>query len=1626
MSRNPLFMAVVLLSLGTVAFCADAEDRDAVVRAVLSRSRELSDARFSVPLGLWKQYLRETVGEAAAPTAPVAVIAERAVYHLTVAADGAVTLGAEVRLRVFEAAHAGGVRVFAASLAWTDVTLGGKPTKLPTVDGWLCFAPDEPGEYVLTGRAPIRERGAYGGTVRASVPATVRTAMRFDSPGAWDVSLEGAAGRIVGDAQAGTHGELATPPRQSLVMSYRPPAPPIDRPPQYRLSGPVAWNIDAGRQQVAAAIDVAIVGGATDTLELRLPAGATRLNVAGPDVREVRAGAGSATIHLRGRITGQTRLSVNYDLPAGDGHLKRLAPPKLARGAWSDGHVVVTNTAGGSELLAESLSGLRQIALADIPDSAGAILAGPAVLAAEIAARDWSASVEVVDLGEFALRESIADLGCFQLMFRDDGTVICRARYEIRSRMRQFLRVELPRGARVLLARVNETPRPLSPVPGETDDCATVSADQGPWLAPVASPPSAGQRARVRGSSGGREKPSPQPSPKGRGSPAPLAPALSPHQNGGRGGQTGHGERHAPAVDAYLLPLVRSKASVKGLVSFPVEVVCVWRADGLGRRGTTAVTLPRIDLPIAYAWCETYWPEEMTVRRWAGLLEHVERFSSETAAASMDYGKAELAEGYKQDRRIRMPRIGLPGAMAPEPPPAEVVRDVQRRQAQERAGKLLLARNYYRAGKDFYDRNDYANAETALQNVRNLAPESVEATNAERLLANIKAVSGKMALKSRAEKAAGVAVKQETRLANRPLEQRQQKMLEAGFKAAREGRADEAKAQFEAAEALGEQLVRQGASSTEQHAVLREAKGKLSALRSRERQRSAELRKSLEMHRSSGDYEKALDVAKKLRQSELRLADDTDADGVVTEQEISKLAAAVTRQKYVEQRQEALQHDVKQLRTQLDRLQDLRRDLSAEGPAGQAQPGRSARRPEPAQPEATKTPTARPAKPEDQIVVLEDQARRLRGELAKEVEAFQRLPARRVPGSPPEVPPDPQPQFRPAPSGESRGGRFAAPTTRPVTLPPQELLTPGAPGPAPVPSQTPPQSRPDRADSTVERPIDELERVRELVRGRFGGGGGGGQGRAAAAGEAVRIYALRSANATEVARAVEGVLRAEGERAGRGPAELGVDARSNAMIVRGDARQQETVRQLLTSLDLEAAQTTPRVPVLGDTPVGSGLGGLQGNRGQNVAFADGHLDFQKDTDGKEADRRHWREIEARPADGGYLHGAQAGGEALGRTTRVYDIRDLVVTADAFKDSLGNKLNIQADNEKRAKDIAGLVVGSQALAGERGASSSDVQVAVEGGGNRLVVTGTEQQQRAAVDLLSSLAGNLLVGGQVLHGENIAGQRARGLVPAEGEGQPGSIGNGVSGGGGTVQTTDDDANGRLREFIRKNYAWQWERPVSGYSEALNGTAATTQPAAPSQTWSYDELVGRLRYNWGQKINVSSVNLNVDAATADRFGVTFSAGNNDLRYAVVDEAQFRTLMELDASRRAGGRAVAANPRGQETIVGTDALIANGMIVNPTFAGDRGNTLDINDNGIVLPHEQYVLIDNGAFVTVVRAGEMAHWTQRDEGVQFAEVPQDIEVPRVGALARFEKKLVKPGDDLVIRVTYLYEGDDR
>ncbi|MCY2924146.1 MAG: hypothetical protein NT031_01680, partial [Planctomycetota bacterium] len=281
--------------------------------------------------------------------------------------------------------------------------------------------------------------------------------------------------------------------------------------------------------------------------------------------------------------------------------------------------------------------------------------------------------------------------------------------------------------------------------------------------------------------------------------------------------------------------------------------------------------------------------------------------------------------------------------------------------------------------------------------------------------------------------------------------------------------------------------------------------------------------------------------------------------------------------------------------------------------------------------------------------------------------------------------------------------------------------------------------------------------------------------------------------------------------------------------------------------------------------------------------------------------------------------------------RAYDIRDMLVTVpnfigqqvnatmhdqsvqgtDFFGDAKANAAPIQDVGQRRkaAEKVARTIQSAVDPASWRELERA-VGGAIQISNGQLIVRQREDNQKKIANLLGQL--REARGARVQEGEklltqaaNVGGNNGDAEFNYTGRASDGVIninsapvsmigGNSgwVSAGRTGSQAGEALANDpEFRKFVEDNYAWANDR---------NGRAGQT-PASQPATLAYDnnDLAQRLLTNKGQKTNVTSWNVKVDERAAASLGLKFNAGNNDVRYTVVDEAQLRTLAELEASR-------------------------------------------------------------------------------------------------------------------------------
>lgn len=475
--------------------------------------------------------------------------------------------------------------------------------------------------------------------------------IHFTSEQHWDVRNAHAPGILQG-AKNGTAGILSAKAANSQVelrwAAHREPEE-KDGLPSFHTS--TAWTIEERALTARSIMDVRITGGSLDTLNLTLPTGADRIRISGADVRDTRINGSSATVFLKGRIKGATRLNIACTIPGN--HKSTMALPTigiLGGRATDGGWLTVANDLGG-QLLENSINGFEPIASLELPPEVSGLSHVAPTFFYRRESRSASVRFDLVQTAPFPLVETIADKATGHCVVRPDGLEIVKLHYAMRNNRGQFLEMKLPAGARLLSVAVEEKMR-------------TPSARNG----------------------------------------------------------------------NVLIPLPRSLQTMDGLISFPVDVAYLRKAEPLDDREQRRINLPElIGVPTAQVSLTLFLPDELQLKETQGPLEPVDDFTK--ANLELGYGFAFQALEDEEDEADPMAA----------------------------AANTELYRNYYALGLEFYKKSDFENAERYLEQAVTLGDDAKNNADAFGLLNNIKIASGTIAPTSARRSDEGAKAKYITR-----------------------------------------------------------------------------------------------------------------------------------------------------------------------------------------------------------------------------------------------------------------------------------------------------------------------------------------------------------------------------------------------------------------------------------------------------------------------------------------------------------------------------------------------------------------------------------------------------------------------------------------------------------------------------------------------------------------------------------------------------------------------------------------------------------------------------------------------------------------------------------------------
>ncbi|MCX5683119.1 MAG: tetratricopeptide repeat protein, partial [Planctomycetota bacterium] len=636
---------------------------------------------------VYEMFVRDALLGPTPPKPPEAAWLERAAWTLRAGESDEAVVEASLDVVALPGRIARHVKLLPTAVAWRDVAIDGKAAELRRADdGWFWLDNSQPGRYRVTAKATLKvdRRGDQRRLAWPTTPAAWTTAAA-ESDAAWDVRFSRASASIIG-GEKGTHGAVGLVPGDRLEVTWQKPQPPVHRAAQIETHAQVGWTLAEGVHQVRAVVDLRLWGGEVQELTVNLPQGADRVSITGPDVREVQPAGSAAHVFLRGPVTQRTRLSISYEAPRAK--TGRMALPAFSvEGASARGGTLAIGGGAGAVLLEIDSAGLVPMALHDLPDTVRGLLAAPAVYAYQAGAGAWSAQVDVVDMAEFPVRETLVDSALYTVLYRPDGHIMTKVTYEVRNRGQQYMKVDLPPGSQLLLARVAEQQKNMARGPGDTVFVPlekSVLTTAGLVSFPV---------------------------------------ELVYETKGMALERAGRLRLPLPRTD---LPVAYARCAV----SVP-EGLKVRQWQGLLREVPT--------------WSNEAGEVEFEYGQGhlaAGLKAPEPKAPPKPEKTPQAKPESKPA-GTEKPQLQKVPQLGnlffsqnqvAPAAQEPLQTPAEDTQKMIEDEGRDRHALMIQGKNYYRAGNDYYNRGDYKRAQELFNKVVEVAPTSTEAENAKKFL----------------------------------------------------------------------------------------------------------------------------------------------------------------------------------------------------------------------------------------------------------------------------------------------------------------------------------------------------------------------------------------------------------------------------------------------------------------------------------------------------------------------------------------------------------------------------------------------------------------------------------------------------------------------------------------------------------------------------------------------------------------------------------------------------------------------------------------------------------------------------------------------------------------------------
>lgn len=232
-------------------------------------------------------------------------------------------------------------------------------------------------------------------------------------------------------------------------------------------------------------VDYFVVGSPVSEYRLNVPADIGNLAVDGGDVQGWRQDESEVIVDLHQPVLGQSTVLLTFELPMdADGGVLPLGGVQPTGVQGERGYIQVVSPSHVKHEITTASAGLLKLDAIELPAETRLLSSAPTLAAYQYSARPFTLAMNV---GWYERGETVGQIVEFARLdsqIARDGEVITTARYFVKTRQGQTLRVRLPEGVRLWDAKVNGT---TVSVRIESEPGTTTSAGGSYLLIPISS-----------------------------------------------------------------------------------------------------------------------------------------------------------------------------------------------------------------------------------------------------------------------------------------------------------------------------------------------------------------------------------------------------------------------------------------------------------------------------------------------------------------------------------------------------------------------------------------------------------------------------------------------------------------------------------------------------------------------------------------------------------------------------------------------------------------------------------------------------------------------------------------------------------------------------------------------------------------------------------------------------------------------------------------------------------------------------------------------------------------------------------------------------------------------------------